>query len=142
MLDFPNCPCSGATLDKLIQPAILAVLSEEPSHGYGITERIGQMPGFGGVKPDVSGVYRFLKSMESKGLVISSWDTPGIGHAKRQYEITTAGEACLARWVETLDGYHKTITALLKTARAAASNKPTKKARSQSKRARCPVVSR
>ena len=142
MLDFPNCPCSGATLDKLIQPAILAVLSEEPSHGYRIAEKIGEMPGFGGVKPDVSGVYRFLKSMESKGLVISSWDTPDKGHAKRLYRIATAGEACLARWVETLDGYHKTISTLLKAARAAVSNKPMKKVRRPLKRAKRSVVPR
>ena len=141
MSDFLNCPCSGATLDKLIQPAILAVLSEEPSHGYRIAERIGEMPGFGGVKPDVSGIYRFLKSMESKGLVISSWDTPDKGHAKRLYEITTAGEACLARWVKTLDGYVKTVTTLLKVARAATTRKPTKKVRGP-KRAKRSVVPR
>ncbi len=33
MRDFPGCPCSGGTLDKLIQPAILAVLSEGALHG-------------------------------------------------------------------------------------------------------------
>ena len=124
MIDFINCPCSGVTLDKLIQPAILAVLADEASHGYRIAERIGEMPNFGGVKPDVSGIYRFLKSMEAKGLVIASWDTPSKGHAKRLYEITTAGEACLGRWVETLDGYRKAITSLLNVARAAASKKP------------------
>ena len=142
MIDFLNCPCSGGTLDKLIQPAILAVLSEEPSHGYRVAERIGEMPNFGGVKPDVSGIYRFLKSMESKGLVVSSWDTPGKGHAKRSYEITTAGKACLARWVDTLDGYRKAITTLLTIARAAVSKKPTKKVRSPVKRAKRSIVPR
>jgi PadR family transcriptional regulator, regulatory protein PadR len=142
MDDFYNCPCSGGTLDKLIQPAILAVLSEEPSHGYRIAEKIGEMPGFDGVKPDVSGVYRFLKSMETKGLVVSSWDMPGKGHAKRLYEVTTAGEACLARWVETLDGYRKTISTLLKAARAAVSNQPAKKARQPARRAKRAVAAR
>jgi len=142
MIDFLNCPCSGGTLDKLIQPAILAVLAEEPSHGYRVAERIGEMPNFGGVKPDVSGIYRFLKSMESKGLVVSSWDMPGKGHAKRLYEITTAGEACLARWAETLDGYRKAITTLLTIARAAVSNKSTKKARGPLKRVKRSVAPR
>ena len=45
------------------------------------------------------------------------------------YEITIAGEACLARWVETLDGYLRTISTLLKAARAAVAKKPTKKVR-------------
>ena len=133
MLDFPGCPCSGDTLDKLVQPAILAVLSEGPSHGYRIAERIGEIPNFVGEKPDVSGIYRFLKNMESKGLVVSSWDAPGHGHAKRLYQITPSGESCLARWVETLKQYLATITALLETARAAVSRKPRKRGCSCSK---------
>ncbi len=120
MIDLPRCPCSGGTLDKLIQPAILAVLAEGPSHGYLIAERIAAMPTFVGEKPDLSGVYRFLKGMESKGMVVSSWDTPGRGHAKRLYEITPDGEACLARWIETLEQYLATISGLLRTIRAAA----------------------
>ena len=86
MPEFSNCPCSGGTLDKLVQPAILAVLSESPSHGYRIAERIAEMPNFVGEKPDVSGIYRFLKKMEATGLVTSSWETGGQGHAKRLYE--------------------------------------------------------
>jgi len=137
MLDFPDCPCSGGTLDKLIQPAILAVLVEEPAHGYRIAERIGEMPNFLGEKPDVSGIYRFLKSMESKGMVVSSWETPGKGHAKRLYEITAAGEACLARWIETLDGYLATITALLDVARTAVPAKTKNPVRRSAKRPCC-----
>jgi PadR family transcriptional regulator, regulatory protein PadR len=129
MVDFMNCPCSGVTLDKLIQPAILAVLAKEPAHGYRIAEKIGEIPNFGGVKPDVSGIYRFLKAMEVKGLVVSTWDTPGKGHVKRLYDITPAGKACLARWVKTLDGYQKTIATLLKVAKAAVVHKPPKKGR-------------
>ena len=135
MVDFRDCPCLGTTLDKLIQPAILAVLSKGPSHGYRIAERIGAMPNFGGVKPDVSGVYRFLKSMESKGLVVSSWDTPHKGHAKRLYEITPTGKACLTRWVETLQGYHKKIATLLKATRAAVSKTRAKNSRGRLQRA-------
>jgi DNA-binding PadR family transcriptional regulator len=141
MIDFPGCPCSGGTLDKLIQPAMLAVLAEQPAHGYRIAERIGEMPHFLGEKPDVSGIYRSLKTMESKGLVVSSWETPGQGHAKRLYEITAAGEACLARWIETLDGYLETITALLDAARTAVPSKvkkPVRRSAKQAKRPCCP----
>jgi DNA-binding PadR family transcriptional regulator len=98
----------------------LAVLSRGPSHGYQIAEKIGKMPNSEGEKPDTSGIYRFLKIMEAKGLVVSSWDTPASGHAKRLFEITADGRACLAHWVETLEQYRATIAALLKTARAAA----------------------
>ena len=142
MVDFLKCPCSGGTLDKLIQPAILAVLSETPSHGYRIAEKIRDMPNFFEQKPDVSGVYRFLKSMESKELVVSSWDTPGTGHAKRLFEITPAGRACLARWVDTLEDYLAAITALLDVARAAVAETPRKRSPSPRKRTRRPAATR
>lgn len=114
---FGRCPCGGETLDKLIQPAILAVLGKGPLHGYKIAERIGQMPMLKGHKPDVSGVYRFLKSMEDKGLVVSSWNCSQRGPAKKSYRLTCTGEQCLARWVRTLEEHRNAVTALLKTAR-------------------------
>jgi len=118
--DLIGCPCTGETLDKQIQPAILAVLAEGPMHGYGLAERIGALPAFAGNKPDVSGVYRFLKAMEGKGLVLSSWDLSETGPAKKTYEITAAGNRCLCRWVRTLEEYRAVITALLDTVRKAA----------------------
>jgi PadR family transcriptional regulator PadR len=124
MRTFSHCPCSGATLDKLVQPAILAALTEGPIHGYRLAERINEMAGLCGEKPDVSGIYRFLKKMETAGLVTSLWETEGEGHAKRLYEITTDGRTCLARWTTTLETYLETITALLKETKAAAARKP------------------
>ena len=50
-----DCPCSGATLDKLVQPAILAALTEGPIHGYRLAERINEIVGMCGDKPDVLG---------------------------------------------------------------------------------------
>jgi PadR family transcriptional regulator, regulatory protein PadR len=118
-LDLAACPCAGGTLDKLIQPAILVVLSEGPLHGYRLAERIGLMPLLGGQKPDASGVYRFLKGMEHNGLVVSSWDTSESGPAKKAYQITPAGENCLRQWVNTLKQYRDGITTLLRAAKKA-----------------------
>ena len=59
MSKFPDCPCLGGTLDKLIQPAILAALSHGPLHGYKLAERINEMTGCCAGKPDLSGIYRF-----------------------------------------------------------------------------------
>jgi PadR family transcriptional regulator, regulatory protein PadR len=114
-----GCPCSGGTLDKLIQPAILAVLAEGPIHGYGLAERIGALPAFAGNAPDMSGVYRFLKAMEGKDLVSSAWNTSEGGPAKKMYQLTAAGQRCLSRWVQTLEHYRDAVTALLDTARRA-----------------------
>jgi len=124
MAKFSNCPCSGATLDKLVQPAILAALTEGPVHGYRLAERVNEMTGLFGEKPDMSGVYRFLKKMEATGLVVSNWETEGKGHAKRLFEITPDGRDCLARWTTTLEAYLDAITTLLKAAKAATARKP------------------
>lgn len=124
MATFSDCPCSGATLDKLVQPAILAALTEGPIHGYRLAARINEMVGLLGDKPDVSGVYRFLKKMEAAGLVTSSWEAGDKGHAKRLYEITANGRACLARWTTTLETYLEAITSLLNGAKAALARKP------------------
>ena len=119
MTDLDECPCSGTTLSKLIQPAILSVLAEGTTHGYQIAERFSTMPVFAGREPDVSGVYRFLKSVEEKGLVASSWDLSERGPARRQYEHTVAGFECLGRWIETLEAHRERIGMLLKMARKA-----------------------
>jgi DNA-binding PadR family transcriptional regulator len=124
MITFSDCPCSGATLDKLVQPAILAALTEGPIHGYRLAERIDEMVGLFGDKPDVSGVYRFLKKMESAGLVVSTWEATDKGHAKRLFEITADGRACLARWTATLEIYLEAIGTLLNKAKAALARKP------------------
>lgn len=117
--DTPECPCEGGSLDKLIQPAILIVLSDGPLHGYGLAERLSEMPMFGGHKPDGAGIYRFLKSMESKGLVASQWDTSQRGPARRSYEITAGGERCLRKWLTTLEAYRDGINFLVRAARRA-----------------------
>ena len=119
ILDVNECPCGGGNLDKLVQPAILAILIEGPLHGYALAERIGKMPISGGHSPDVTGVYRFLKWMENNGLVVSSWDLSESGPARKSYQITSAGRKCLSHWIETLEQYRQGITDLLKTARKA-----------------------
>lgn len=119
MIDFRQCPCAGNTLDKLVQPAILSILANRRLHGYALAERIAGMPMFAGQKPDVSGVYRILKTMEGRGFVVCSWDISGSGPAKKSYRLTKAGQQCLSHWIETLQEYRQGITALLKTARKA-----------------------
>ncbi len=122
--ESPDCPCSGATLDKLLQPAILAALTEGPSHGYGLAERIDETVGVFGDKPDVSGIYRFLKKMEAAGYLVSSWKAGDKGHTQRLYEITADGRACLARWTSTLETYRAAIDRLLNTTKAALARQP------------------
>jgi DNA-binding PadR family transcriptional regulator len=117
--EFDECPCTGATLNKLIQPAILTVLADEELHGYRIAQRIADMPMFHGEQPDASGIYRFLRAMEERDLVLASWDVSDRGPAKRLYKMTAAGRRCLSRWVETLESHREAIGTLLVLARRA-----------------------
>jgi len=122
MSAYTGCPCTGATLDKLVQPAILAALMEGSTHGYRLAEQINELLGLQS-KPDVSGVYRFLKKMESSGFVVSTWETRDTGHAKRRYQITPAGRTCLVRWTTTLETHIQALATLLQAARKAVARK-------------------
>ncbi|MFZ1933043.1 MAG: helix-turn-helix transcriptional regulator [Thermoguttaceae bacterium] len=113
MRNRDECPCEGTTLAKLLQPAILTVLAEGELHGYRIVERLADMPILSGSPPDSTGVYRFLRVMEGRGLLTSSWDTSSSGPAKRLYRLTKDGRKCLARWVKTLTHYCRAIGDLL-----------------------------
>jgi len=118
---FSKCPCVGATLDKLVQPAMLAVLVEGPLHGYELARKIVEIPHFLDEAPDVSGVYRMLKALEARGMVTSDWDMSQGGRPKRLFTITDDGRQCLALWSDTLRNYHKAVGSLLKTVQKAMS---------------------
>ncbi|MCX5676549.1 MAG: helix-turn-helix transcriptional regulator [Planctomycetota bacterium] len=87
---------------------------------YRVVQRLAETPIMRGSRPDPTGVYRMLRLMEKRGLVVSSWDLSDSGPAKRSYRLTPGGRRCLARWVRTLDVYRRAIDGLLRAARQAA----------------------
>jgi len=113
------CPCEGATLARLIQPAVLTALAGGARHGYRIVASLAAAPVMAGSRPDPTGVYRVLRSMERRGLVVGVWDLSDTGPARRRYRLTPAGRRCLGRWVATLAEYHRAIRGLLAAARKA-----------------------
>ena len=112
-MNLNECPCSGKTLARLIQPAVMAVLASEPLHGYVIVQRLAGMSMFRDHGPDTTGVYRLLKSMEKKAFVTSTWELAASGPAKRRYALTPDGRACLTRWIATLRVYRAAVDDLL-----------------------------
>ena len=110
---FEDCPCAGRNLDKFIQALVLAGLSDGPLHGYRILQNLASLPMFEGHRPDATGIYRFLKAMEERGLVTSAWDLAESGPAKRMFDLTAAGRVCMAKWVATIDTYHRQVGQLL-----------------------------
>ena len=112
-MDFHQCPCTGKTLARLVQPAVMALLAAQRLHGYLIVQRLARMRMFKGQKPDPTGVYRVLKAMEHEGLVKSTWELADIGPAKRRFALTAEGRHCLAQWERTLHDYEASIADLL-----------------------------
>jgi DNA-binding PadR family transcriptional regulator len=115
-------------LAKLVHPAVLTILAGGPLHGYGIVERMAQMPVTGGTGPNPTGVYRVLRALEQEGCVTSTWDLSDRGPAKKSYRLTSVGRQCLDQWIETLEDYRRAIGKLLSEARRTAGGGPGERA--------------
>ncbi len=81
-----------------IRTATLAVLAEEPGHGYDVIQRLEEKTG-GAWRPSPGSVYPTLQLLEDEGLVRSS-----IHDSKRVYEITESGREESVRRVEEAGG--------------------------------------
>lgn len=76
-----------APLDHL-EACLLLSLAERPAYGYELQRSLQDLAV--DVR-DLGRVYRELRSMEERGLVVSHWDTGGRGPARRTYDLTDAG---------------------------------------------------
>lgn len=94
-----------------LESSLLLLLLREPGHGYSLVNGLEEF-GFDAAALDVSVVYRALRDLEAGGLVSDSWDEKSLGPPRRMYEITPAGEAALAAWVESLREQRKQIETL------------------------------
>ncbi len=80
-------------LDKMIQPTLLLLIYQKPSHGYELIQNFNALDPAGTVEPGT--IYRNLRRMENDGLVVSTWETSESGPARRQYKITALGTESL-----------------------------------------------
>jgi len=119
------CACEGHTLDRLLQPAVMAFLAKGPQHGYALLERLKDSPLMQGIKPNDTGVYRLLSTLEDQGLVAHRLAASDMGPSKHVYELTTHGRDCLTKWINTLDRYQRSITELVDLMRKAESEAST-----------------
>jgi len=93
-----GCHCLGFKMERFIQPCLLLLLYEKPSHGYELMEKLS---GFGFqecIDPGI--VYRNLRKMEEEGWIKSKWETEGSGPAKRLYIVTEEGKEAIHTWAE------------------------------------------
>ena len=97
----------GATpaRQRFLRPWTLLLLWLEPAHGADVKERLARlgMPGAD---------YRFLRRLESQGLLRSTWvPGGGIGPERRVYSLTDAGLEQLERDAEALGKVAETLGA-------------------------------
>lgn len=105
-----RCACKGTYFDKLIQPAVLVVLSEGPSYGLEILNKIQERSITAGGAPDAAGFYRMLKKMEESGLMTAEWVFNGDSNKPRKMlTITEDGIRCISNWRESLVEYRESI---------------------------------
>ncbi len=81
-----------------VEPCLLLLLHRDETHGYDMLEQLEEF-GLGQETVDSSVVYRYLRDMEVRGLVISTWDTEGGGPPRRVYQLTPEGDQYLAWWI-------------------------------------------
>jgi poly-beta-hydroxybutyrate-responsive repressor len=100
-----------ARVEQFHEPALLLLLRERPRHGY---ELIELLPGLaGGERVDVGNLYRFLRRLESDGIVESEWRGDLPGPAKRTYTLTAAGERLLDQWADALRQSREHVSSFL-----------------------------
>ena len=100
----PGSEMIRGTLDMLI----LKVVSLEPMHGWGISERI-QGISSDQLKVNQGSLYASLHRLTREGWIRSYWRTTDNNRRARYYELTRAGERQLG--VET-DRWHRLSSAV------------------------------
>ena len=90
---------------------LLAVVADEPAHGYRIVELLRDRSD--GVFDLAEGtVYPALYRLERQGLVASRWSN-GDGRRRRVYRVTAAGRRELARRRRSWERFEEAVRAVL-----------------------------
>jgi DNA-binding PadR family transcriptional regulator len=97
-------------VERFVEPALLVVLAEGPTHGYDLAEAIETIAP--AERVDLGNLYRLLRSLEEEGIVTSEWRDDLGGRAKRTYALTTDGAALLEAWTRSLAELETTLAAL------------------------------
>lgn len=92
-------------------PLVLAILSEEPAHGYAILQRVGELSG--GVLQWTDGMlYPVLHRLERQGFIKGSWGRSETGRRRKVYQITASGKEQLAEQKEQWEAVDETLRSI------------------------------
>jgi PadR family transcriptional regulator PadR len=84
---------------NFLRPCLLLLIAEQPSHGYDLLERLGEI---GYQRAEPGGLYRTLRLMEQEGLIESDWGTSQVGPRRRVYWLSEDGLDWLHAWAGSM----------------------------------------
>lgn len=95
------CGCGRGKPERFLEPCLLLLLFEQPTHGYNLIEKLEGF-GFDSKTQDAGAVYRALRKLEKENMVKSQWEAGEAGPAKRLYEVTDEGKILLEEWGQSI----------------------------------------
>lgn len=99
------------TLKGHLDVLILAVLGDEPLHGYAVIEEL-RLRSEGAFDLAEGTLYPVLHRLEADGLLTSTWSEAS-GRRRRVYRLTRRGRAALARRRREWSGFARAVEAVL-----------------------------
>jgi len=90
---------------------LLAVVAEEPAHGYAILERLKRRSGGAFDLPEGT-IYPALHRLEDAGLLASSW-APGATRRRRVYQLTPKGRRVLGSGRDEWRAFARAVDSVL-----------------------------
>lgn len=106
----PQTDALRGSLDLLV----LKTLSLQPTHGWGISQRIQQLSK-GMLEVNQGSLYPALQRLEKDGLITSEWGTTDNNRRARYYRITAAGRRALSDERESWKRFAAGLDAVLRT---------------------------
>ncbi len=94
------------------QTMILAILREEPLHGYAIARAIERRSHHGLTFHDGT-LYPALQQLERAGLIAGAWEPTGSTPPRKVYRLTEVGAAELEKRVGTWSRFVRSVNAVL-----------------------------
>lgn len=93
---------------------IMKTLSLEPTHGWGISQRIQQISD-GVLEVNQGSLYPALQRLEKQGVITSEWGTTDNNRQARYYRLTAAGRRALGAELESWRRFAAGLETVLRT---------------------------
>jgi PadR family transcriptional regulator, regulatory protein PadR len=111
------CTCAMGNVYRFVEPVVLLLLKQKGrSHGYDLSGAVSEHA-LTDATVERAALYRTLRQLEANGNVASSWETDGVGPARRVYTITAQGDRHLQEWATVLSHLSASMARFVTAAR-------------------------